>query len=38
MGPFPVGGKVTVSVTATDERGNSTTGPTTTSNVDPCPQ
>jgi hypothetical protein len=38
MGPFPVGGKVTMSVTATDKRGNSTTGPATTSNVDPCPQ
>ena len=38
MGPFPVGGKVTVSVTATDEQGNATTGPSTTTNVDPCPQ
>lgn len=38
MGPFPIGGKVTMSVTATDTRGNSTTGPATTSNVDPCPQ
>ena len=38
MGPFPVGGQVSVSVTATDERGNSTTGPTTTTSVDPCPQ
>jgi hypothetical protein len=38
MGPFPVGGQVTMSVTATDTSGNSTTGPKTTSNVDPCPQ
>ena len=38
MGPFPVGGKVTLSVTATDKRGNSATGPSTTTNVDPCPQ
>jgi RNA polymerase sigma factor (sigma-70 family) len=38
MGPFAVGGKVTLSVTATDKRGNSTTGPSTSTNVDPCPQ
>jgi RNA polymerase sigma factor (sigma-70 family) len=38
MGPFPVGQKVTLSVTATDEEGNSATGPSTTTNVDPCPQ
>ena len=38
MGPFPVGGKVTLSVTATDQRGNSTTGPATTATADPCPQ
>lgn len=38
MGPFPVGGPVTMSVTATDKRGNSTTGPSTTASVDPCPQ
>ena len=38
MGPFPVGGNVTLSVTATDKQGNSTTGPSTSSNVDPCPQ
>ncbi len=38
MGPFPVGGNVSVSVTATDKRGSSTTGPSTTTSVDPCPQ
>ena len=38
MGPFKVGGNVTMSVTATDTRGNSTTGPSTSANVDPCPQ
>jgi len=38
MGPFPVGGKVTLSVTATDKRGNSTTGASTSTTVDPCPQ
>jgi RNA polymerase sigma factor (sigma-70 family) len=38
MGPFAVGGKVTLSVTATDEQGNATTGPSTSTNVDPCPQ
>jgi len=38
MGPFPVGGKVTLSVTATDQQGNATTGPSVTTNVDPCPQ
>ncbi|MGI9084723.1 MAG: sigma-70 family RNA polymerase sigma factor [Aeromicrobium sp.] len=38
MGPFPVGGKVTLKVTAADERANSMTGPSTTTGVDPCPQ
>ena len=38
MGPFPVGGKVTLSVTAIDKQGNSTTGPSTSTSVDPCPQ
>jgi len=38
MGPFAVGGNVTLSVTATDTKGNSATGPSTTTNVDPCPQ
>jgi hypothetical protein len=38
MGPFAVGGKVTLNVSATDEQGNSTTGPSTSTNVDPCPQ
>ena len=38
MGPFAVGGKVTLSVTATDQRGNTTTGPSVSTNVDPCPQ
>jgi RNA polymerase sigma factor (sigma-70 family) len=38
MGPFPVGGTVTLRVTATDRDGNATTGPTTTATVDPCPQ
>ncbi len=38
MGPFALGGKVTLSVTATDKQGNATTGPSTSTNVDPCPQ
>jgi RNA polymerase sigma factor (sigma-70 family) len=38
MGPFPVGGSVTMHVTATDARGNTTRGPSSTVNVDPCPQ
>ena len=38
MGPFKVGGNVTMNVTATDTRGNSTTGPSTSATVDPCPQ
>lgn len=37
MGPFAVGGAVTVGVTATDRHGNTTTGPATTTGVDPCP-
>jgi RNA polymerase sigma factor (sigma-70 family) len=36
MGPFPVAGKVSASVTATDKRGNSTTGPLTATSVDRC--
>jgi hypothetical protein len=38
IGPFPVGGAVTMRVTATDRHGNTTTGPSSTINVDPCPQ
>jgi RNA polymerase sigma factor (sigma-70 family) len=38
MGPFAVGGNVTLSATATDTHGRTTTGPSTTTNVDPCPQ
>ena len=38
MGPFPIGGSVTMRVTATDSRGNTTRGPSRTINVDPCPQ
>ncbi len=38
MGPFAEGGPVTARVTATDDRGNATTGPATTATVDPCPQ
>jgi RNA polymerase sigma factor (sigma-70 family) len=37
MGPFPVGGDVTMRVTATDSRGN-TASASRTINVDPCPQ
>lgn len=37
-GPFATPGSVTVWATATDVRGNSSTGPATTVNVDPCPQ
>jgi len=37
MGPFPIGGSVTMRVTATDSRGNTTKGPSNTVNVDPCP-
>lgn len=36
MGPFPVGGNVTMRVTATDSRGNSATASRTV-NVNPCP-
>lgn len=36
MGPFPVAGKVTASVTATDKRGNSTTGPSTATSAERC--
>ncbi|MDX6277132.1 MAG: hypothetical protein QOJ72_1260, partial [Nocardioidaceae bacterium] len=37
MGPFTVGGKVTMRVVATDKRGNKTTGPAVRITVDPCP-
>jgi hypothetical protein len=37
MGQFANGGSVTMQVTATDKRGNTTTGPSRTINVDPCP-
>lgn len=37
MGPFRVGGNVTMRVTATDSRGN-TASASRTVNVDPCPQ
>jgi RNA polymerase sigma factor (sigma-70 family) len=37
MGQFANGGSVTMRVTATDKRGNTTTGPSRTINVDPCP-
>lgn len=37
MGPFPVGGNVTMRVTATDSRGNTATASRAV-NVDPCPQ
>ena len=38
IGPFPVGGAVSLQATATDQRGNSATGPLTRTSVDPCPQ
>ncbi len=38
MGQFANGGSVTLRVTATDKRGNTTTGPSRTISVDPCPQ
>ena len=38
MGPFPVAGNVTLSVTATDKQGNSTTAPSTSTSVGRCPQ
>ena len=38
MGQFANGGSVTMRVTATDKRGNTTTGPSRTIDVDPCPQ
>ncbi|MCW2800495.1 MAG: hypothetical protein JWQ70_1967 [Aeromicrobium sp.] len=37
MGPFSVGGHVTMRVVATDTRGNRTTGPSVRISVDPCP-
>lgn len=37
MGPIPIGGEVTMSVTATDPHGATATGPATTMHVDPCP-
>lgn len=37
MGPFPLGGNVTMYVVARDSRGNTTTGPSRTQNVFPCP-
>jgi hypothetical protein len=33
-----VGGTFTLHVVATDARGNTTAGPTTTVEIDPCPQ
>lgn len=38
MGPFQGGGQVSLSVTATDARGNSSTGPSTTTMIDRCLQ
>jgi hypothetical protein len=38
IGPFTVGGTLTLQATATDERSNSSTGPSTSTTVDPCPQ
>jgi RNA polymerase sigma factor (sigma-70 family) len=37
MGQFAVGGHVTMSVAATDKRGNTTTGPAVRITVNPCP-
>ncbi|MCW2750349.1 MAG: hypothetical protein JWR83_1459 [Aeromicrobium sp.] len=37
MGPFTVGGHVTMRVVATDTRGNKTTGPAVRITVNPCP-
>ena len=36
MGPLPRGGEVTLRVIATDEQGNTTSGPSTTTEVDSC--
>lgn len=38
MGPFTLGGDITMRVTATDERGNTATGPVGTTSATPCPQ
>ena len=38
MGPFNLGGDITMHVVATDVRGNTTTGPTGTASATPCPQ
>jgi hypothetical protein len=38
MGPFAVGGDVTMHVTATDSRGNAASSAPVTLTVDPCPQ
>jgi hypothetical protein len=38
MGPFPVGGEVTLHATAIDKRGNIGSGQTLRTQVDPCPQ
>lgn len=37
MGPFTLGGSVTMKVTAKDKRGNQATGPSRTFSVNPCP-
>ncbi len=38
IGPFSVGGTLTLQATAKDERDNAATGPSTKTTVDPCPQ
>lgn len=38
MGPFTLGGDITMRVTATDARGNTSTGPVGTTSATPCPQ
>lgn len=38
MGPFRLGGDITMRVTATDARGNTATGPVGTTSATPCPQ
>ena len=38
MGPFQGGGQVSLSVTATDAKGNTSTGPSTTTMIDRCLQ
>lgn len=38
MGPFTLGGDITMRVTATDARGNTATGPVGTTSATPCPQ